>query len=514
MTQIRSEFPRATRCIEHLWIPLADGTRLAARVWLPVDAETDPVPAILEASPYRLTDGGARDWAAYPYWAGHGYACVRLDLRGTGDSDGVILDEYTAQEHRDVCEAIAWIAAQPWCTGAVGMTGISWTGFNSLQVAALRPPALKAIITLMSTDDRYADDVHYTGGCVSGLDMQPWGASMLHYDALPRHPQVTGQPPDEWRRDWLARLEANANWAETWLSHQRRDAYWKHGSVCEDYGAIEAAVYAIGGWTDGYRNAVTRLMAGLSCPRKGLIGPWSHAWPNDVAPGPAIGFLQECLRWWDHWLKGVADGDHGRAPAARLDGGLGRAGPAAPRAPRALGGRGRLAVAAHRPDGVEPERRLARRGAGARDGDRAPRPAGHRHRRGGVVLRGRPRRLADRPARRGRPLAWSGTRRRWPRSSRSSGIPRSRSTLAVDKPVALVCVRLCDVAPDGCSKLVTRHPLNLTHRESHEHPEPLEPGRRYDVTVPLDSIAHTFRAGHRLRVAVSTDVLALGLAVA
>ena len=282
------------------------------------------MPAILEASPYRLTDGGARDWAAYPYLAGHGYACVRLDLRGTGDSDGVILDEYTAQEHADVCEAIAWIAAQPWCTGAVGMTGISWTGFNSLQVAALRPPALKAIITLMSTDDRYADDVHYTGGCVSGLDMLPWGASMLHYDALPRHPQVTGQERDEWRRDWLARLEANADWAETWLSHQRRDAYWKHGSVCEDFAAIEAAVYAD-------RRLDRRLpqrrhaphgrpllsAQGTDRPVVARLAAGRHAGPRDRLPAGVPALVGPLA-------QGRRHRDHGRAHAARLDGGLGR----------------------------------------------------------------------------------------------------------------------------------------------------------------------------------------------
>jgi len=504
MAQIRSEFPRATRAIEHLWIPLGDGTRLAARIWLPVDAEADPVPAILEASPYRLTDGGARDWAVYPYWAGHGYACVRLDLRGTGDSDGVIFDEYTAQEHQDVCEAIAWIAAQPWCTGAVGMTGISWTGFNSLQVAALRPPALKAIITLMSTDDRYADDVHYTGGCVSGLDMLPWGASMLHYDALPRHPQVTGQSREEWRRDWLARLEANADWAETWLSHQRRDAYWKHGSVCEDFAAIEAAVYAVGGWTDGYRNAVTRLMAGLSCPRKGLIGPWSHAWPQDVVPGPAIGFLQECLRWWDHWLKGTATGimdepmlrvwmEDWVAPAPRIGEHPGRW------------------VA----EDVWPSPRIAPTAwaldAGSLDEEPAPETVvEHRGLQitgidaGAWCYEGAPGDWpTDQRAEDGRSVVWDSAP--LAEDLEILGYPEVTLTLAVDKPVALVCVRLCDVAPYGCSKLVTRHPLNLTHRESHEHPTPLEPGRRFEVTVPLDSIAHTFRAGHRLRVAVSTD---------
>ena len=220
------------------------------------------MPAILEASPYRLTDGCLRDWDMYPCYAGFGYACARVDLRGTGDSDGFIDDEYSAQEQRDICEVIAWLAAQPWCTGAVGMTGISWTGFNSLQVAALRPPALKAIVTTMSTDDRYADDVHYKGGCVSGLDMLPWGGTMLHYNALP--PAPAGR-----RRRGLARAVAGAprrttaTGRVTWLEHQRRDAYWKHGSVCEDYAAIECAVYAVGGWTDGYHNAVLRLMEGL-----------------------------------------------------------------------------------------------------------------------------------------------------------------------------------------------------------------------------------------------------------
>ncbi len=168
------------------------------------------MPAILEASPYRLTDGGLRDWEVYPYWAGFGYACARVDLRGTGDSDGLIDDEYTPQEQRDVCEIIAWLAAQPWCAGNVGMTGISWTGFNSLQVAALRPPALKAIVTLMSTDDRYADDVHYKGGCVSGLDMLPWGGTMLHFNALPAHPQVVGS--EGWTATLAERLEANRDW--------------------------------------------------------------------------------------------------------------------------------------------------------------------------------------------------------------------------------------------------------------------------------------------------------------
>jgi putative CocE/NonD family hydrolase len=499
---IRDEFPRAVEVVDHQWIALSDGVRLNCRVWLPTDALADPVPAILEASPYRLTDGGQRDWQMYPYWAGFGYACARIDLRGTGDSDGLIPDEYTAQEQRDVCEVIAWLAAQPWCSGAVGMTGISWTGFNSLQVAALRPPALKAIVTLMSTDDRYADDVHYKGGCVSGLDMLPWGATMLHYNALPAHPQTVGR--EGWHERWLARLNANRDWAETWLAHQRRDEYWTQGSVCEDYGAIEAAVYAIGGWTDGYRNAVLRLMAGLPGPRKGLIGPWSHGFPHDVVPGPAIGYLQEALRFWDYWLKGIDTGvmdepllrvwmEDYVAPAALI-----------PEHP------GRWVA-----EEQWPSPRIVDRSWALNDGTIADTATAEtRLTHAGLQLTGMD------------AGAWcaEGTPGDWPLDQRAEdgrslaftsapltapleivGFPEVTLQLAVDKPVALVCVRLCDVAPDGCSKLVTRQVLNLTHRESHEHLTPLTPGRRFAVTVRLDSIAHAFAAGHRLRVGVSSD---------
>src|SRR5579862_5732293 len=201
--------------IEHLFIPLADGTRLAARLWLP--AQT-PVPAILEYIPYRKRDGTrGRDEPMHGWFAQVGYAAIRVDMRGTGESDGLLEDEYLAQELSDACEVIAWLAAQPWCDGNVGMMGKSWGGFNALQVAALRPPALKAVITVCSTDDRYADDIHYIGGCVHGLAMLPWAATMLAYDARPPDPAVLG---DGWRAAWLDRLERTPPFVEAWLSHQ------------------------------------------------------------------------------------------------------------------------------------------------------------------------------------------------------------------------------------------------------------------------------------------------------
>src|SRR5262245_31236444 len=147
--RIVDKFPHPVRVVENLWIPLADGCRLAARAWLPEGREA--VPAILEYIPYRKRDyTRRRDEPMHAYFAGHGYAAIRVDMRGCGESDGLMLDEYLRQEQDDAVEVVAWLARQPWCSGAVGMMGKSWGGFNSLQVAARRPPALKAILTVCS----------------------------------------------------------------------------------------------------------------------------------------------------------------------------------------------------------------------------------------------------------------------------------------------------------------------------------------------------------------------------
>ncbi|NMD09432.1 MAG: CocE/NonD family hydrolase, partial [Phyllobacteriaceae bacterium] len=191
--KVIKSFPRKVKEIENFFIPLSDGTKLAARMWLPRDAEKSPVPALLEFLPYRKRDGPiARDALTHPYFAGHGYGAVRVDMRGNGDSDGLMDDEYTKRELEDGLEVIAWLARQTWCSGKVGMFGISWGGFNALQVAALRPPALKAIVSLCSTDDRYEDDVHYKGGTVLN-EMHGWAATMLAYSARPPDPDIVGK---------------------------------------------------------------------------------------------------------------------------------------------------------------------------------------------------------------------------------------------------------------------------------------------------------------------------------
>jgi predicted acyl esterase len=302
---IVTTFPRSVRVIEHILIPLKDGTTLAARMWLPDDAERNPVPAILEYLPYRKRDGTyERDALTHPYLAGHGYAGVRVDIRGSGESAGLLLDEYSEQELADGVEVIAWLAAQPWCSGVVGMMGISWGGFNGLQIAARRPPALKAIVTICSSDDRYADDAHYMGGTLIAAGLE-WAFFFFGTMCLPPDPLLVREG---WRATWLERLANAPLFFEIWLQHQRRDSYWKRGSVCEDYSAIQCPVYAVGGWTDAYTNTIPRLLGGLTVPRKGLIGPWAHAYPHFALPGPQVGFLQEMLRWWDYWLKGIDTG--------------------------------------------------------------------------------------------------------------------------------------------------------------------------------------------------------------
>ena len=311
---IRRNFAHGVRVIEHQWIPMSDGVRLAARIWLPDGAESHRVPAIVEYIPYRHRDFTLpRDELIHPWFAGHGYAAIRLDIRGSGNSEGLPMDEYVVREQEDMLEALAWIASQTWCTGACGMIGISWGGFSALQTAFRRPDELKAIIALCSTDDRYADDVHYMSGCLLRNNLA-WGGQAFAYAARPPDPDIVG---DGWRAMWRERLENLPVFTAEWLSHQRRDGYWKHGSVCEDWSAIRCPVYAVTGWADGYTNTALKLMAGLEVPRRCLIGPWAHAYPHLGVPGPAIGFLQDCLRWWDRWLKGIDNGID-REPMVRL----------------------------------------------------------------------------------------------------------------------------------------------------------------------------------------------------
>jgi uncharacterized protein len=504
--RIIEDFPHKVRELEHVWIPMPDGCRLAARIWLPTDAETTPVPALLEYIPYRKRDlRSVEDSINQPYLAGHGYAAVRVDLRGSGDSEGVLIGEYEQQEWDDCLEVLAWLERQPWCDGSVGMHGISWGGFNALQIAALQPPQLKAIITVCSTDDRYADDVHYMGGCLLN-DNLSWASIMFSNTSLPPDPETHGEG---WRDAWLGRLQHSGLWLATWMRHQERDEFWTHGSVCEDPAAIRCPVMAVGGWADGYSNAVFRLLASLDVPRKGLVGPWSHRYPHLAQAAPRIGYLQESLRWWDHWLKGrdtgVMDEPMLRAymqetlsPATRYEHRPGRwvAEPSWPSPhirSRTLqpDAQGRLRLVDGAPDGDatpvlvrSPLRTGLLAGKWCSYATGPDLPGDQRDDDAGSLV-------FDTP-----PL---------PERMEILGMPTVELEVAVDRPVAMLAVRLCDVDEFGASTRITYGMLNLAHRDGHDAPTPLEPGRRQRVTVKLNDVAYAFPAGHRLRLAVSTS---------
>ncbi len=294
------------RVIDNEWVDLPDGIRLAIRLWLPDDADERPVSAILDAVPYRKSDGTSIGDAAWgTYFAAHGFAFARVDLRGSGDSSGLLEDEYTDQEQRDNESVIAWLAERSWCTGAVGMIGVSWGAFAGLQMASRAPEHLRGVVAIHGSDDRYSDDVHYVGGCVSGMDMSQWATSMLAYLNQPPDPLVVGP---EWRELWFERLRTATAWIEPWLGHQRRDAYWQQGSACESYSAIRCPIFAVDGWGDGYRDMVFRVLENVETPVRGLIGPWGHLSPEHGRPGPAIGFLQECLRFFAASLDDAENG--------------------------------------------------------------------------------------------------------------------------------------------------------------------------------------------------------------
>lgn len=296
-----SELPFQVTKLENVPIPMGDGATLYAHIWVPQDALDGKIKVgtLVEYLPYRKNDFTAiRDSIRHPYYGGYGFALMRVDMRGCGDSDGILEGEYLKQEQDDNLEVFDWIEAQEWSNGRIGQFGKSWGGFNGLQVAARQHRALKTIITLCSTDDRYADDVHYRGGCLLASDMLWWASTMFAYNARPQDPRIR---PD-WRKNWLDRLNTEPNVIE-WVKHQRRDDFWKHGSVCEDYSKVDIPVLAVGGWRDGYTNAVFRMMENL--PNKdcrGIVGPWVHEYPEVATPYPGMGYNQIAVSWFSKYL--------------------------------------------------------------------------------------------------------------------------------------------------------------------------------------------------------------------
>ena len=454
---------------EWVRIPLTDGRSLAARLWRPEGPVR--VPAILDLSPYRAFDlFRPLEEPLLPWWAAQGYAVLAIDTSGAGGSTGLMRDEYLPQEIDDAVAAVAWAATQRWCDGAVGLSGLSWAAFTALRAAGRAPPALKAMVLGGVSEDGWTTDIHNLGGATYAARVD-WAGVMLMFNALPPDPKQFGAG---WREAWLKRLEVNRPWILPWLSHPERDTYWQ--AKAAPASSVPLLLYS--GWADKYATSVLRIAASWRGPVRTIIGPWEHATPTTAARSPRIGFLQEALRWWDHWLKGRETGALD-APPLRLwvaepdrGGGLqhgtwrGMAWPMAP---------GRSAVFTYGP--------------------------------GTLVLAPVPKT----PATLGADL-YEDAPGPWPTDGALLSAPAEADLEIVAAPVltcqlrsnrpgGLLVARLLDVAPDGRAVRMTTGALNLALH----HGGGLTAGEMVEVALPFQATAWRLKAGHRIGLLLSAD---------
>ena len=473
-----------------------DGTRIALTVYLPDTVNDGPFPTIVESLPYRKDDAFySADWPTYAYLAERGFAGARIDIRGTGASTGIIEDEYVPREQDDTLAVLRWLADQDWCSGNLGMWGVSWGGFSSLQTAMLRPPQLKAIAPVHATHDRFACDVHYTGGSLHAQEQVDWPPSMVVSNALPPDPDIVG---DRWFEEWMDRLERTPQWPGTWLRHQKRDDYWLHGSPCADYASIECPTLLIGGWVDGYVDGMLALAEHLTCEKRTLIGPWGHYRPATGCPGPTLDHLDLLARWFGHHLRGD---DNGVMDLPALTAYI-RTGPPYDGPTRApfndppTPGYWRAETAWPPPDAAVTELALA--------------DLQHRD------------------------LVWSGPQwvglhaPAWDRAGIGSsdsneddaesvtfetppfespfeilGTPEVEVTVTSSGDVGMVAARLLAIAPNGDGHLISRGNRNLVFPHELSNPVPLVPDRPVTVRFPLMATSVVLGAGWRLRLALA-----------
>jgi putative CocE/NonD family hydrolase len=486
----------AVRRVRNVRIPMDDGITLAADLFMPEAPGRFPV--VFDYYPYRKNDHPESAYAGHRYFAERGFVAARIDVRGTGDSDGIALDEYAPREQLDGVAAIAWFAAQPWSNGNVGMFGSSYGGFNSIQVAMHRPPALRAIVPHYYTDRRYTDDCHYKGGAMQMLyDVGTYGLGMVGSNLAPPRPDLIGA---RWQEIWDEHLK-NEPWLLRWVEHQTEDEQWLHGSLCENYGAIECATYLVGGWRDGYVNCTLRTFQALTCPKKLIIGPWLHVNPNSGVPGPAVNFHREMTRFYAYWLRDEDTGIMDEPPitiyAQEYDP------PVAGRTftsgtwrheqswPLDRGGEATFHVGSGVLSSAPQEE-----GADAIVYNPTVGTAF------GMFPGGRPDVL---PVDQRSEEAHSAVYTTAPLTEPVEilGYPTAILFVESTAAVATFVVRLCDVAPDGTSALITKGVLNATHRESHSDPTPIEPGRVYELPIQLEATSWVFRPGHAIRLSVA-----------
>jgi putative CocE/NonD family hydrolase len=517
LRQAAADASGPTHDVEVRWdvrVPVRDGLELSANIWLPTsggDAPDERFPAILEMIPYGKDSWRRNGDTARGEWlAARGFALCRLDVRGTGSSPGVALDEYTEAETLDGYDAVEWLAVQPWCNGNIGMWGISYGGFTAIQVAKLRPPHLRAILPMYATDDRYRDDVHIRGGCVTASEKSQYAVSQLGMNAMPPYPPFRGEG---WRDEWRARLDATPPWLMAWIREQTDGPYWRRGSLAPGYEALECAVFQVAGWSDAYVDPAFRIQERCTnAAVRTLVGNWVHSFPDDAYPGPNLDWLHELVRFFDRYLKDVDNGWEHEPALTWFE----REYAAPEPFPAAWPGRWRAAATFPVP-GTEVRSLHLAGGAGgalgvagidseevatiphrATTGTSGPLSWGAGWHPNGLARDLRPDEAQG--------ATWTSE----PLAEAHSviGVPVAVLHLTASMPVATCVVRLSEVAPDGTSSLVATGVLNLTHRLSDTDPSPM-PTRGLAtevVRVPLRTTGYRFTAGSRLRLTVLTSL--------
>lgn len=480
--------------LEEAWIPMPDGVRLAADLYLPDGAPRgERFPVLLEYLPYRKDESRGDRYPLFSWFVQRGFVVARVDIRGTGRSEGRLVEhEYSEQEQRDGETVIDWLSKQPFSNGSVGMFGISWGGFNSIHMAMRRPPALKAILALMAADDIYQDDVHYIDG-------------MMHVDsyeiAMDVHNILPGAPDYVIDEDYFRNRFDTTPWLPVYKRRQRDGPFWGRASLNRDYTLIDIPVFVIGGWYDGYRDSVPRMLANLDVPVKAILGPWNHSWPHQAVPPPAIEWRQEAVRWFDHWLRGRDTGIMDEPPFAVFVRDWHPPGVA----PAEIPGRWRWEAGwpservQEKPLYLRPDHGLAQAPAtrGVHTLEYIPTI--------GIEASGNVMWWGDwapdqRPA-----DTWSLVYETEPLEEDLEilGFPRAKLHVSADAPLANWIVRLSNVAPDGRVTQVTGAGFNGAHRNSAARPEALRPGEVYPLDVEMHFTSWVFPKGHRVRLAVS-----------
>ena len=478
--------------IEEVRIPMKDGVKLAADIWRPEEG-SGPFPVLLEYLPYRKTEARGGSSRLYSYFVRHGFVVARVDIRGTGNSEGVLIPyEYSEIEQRDGEEVIAWLAAQPFSNGNVGMFGISWGGFNSIHMAMRRPPALKAIIAVDATDDLYQDDVHFMDGIIH---VDSWEMSQDLANAVP------GAPDYVFDERYFADRFDQPPWMLTYKAQQRDGPFWDRTALNKRYESIAIPVFMIGGWYDGYRDSIPRMLEHLKAPTKAIVGAWDHTYPDEPYPKPGFDWRHEAVRWFDQWLKGKDTGIMKEPRLAVYVRNWHPPGPYLEEAP----GRWRYE------DGW-PIARIRNRVLHPRS-DRSLADAP------GVEAVDRLRYVPTTGVEAGGPVMWWGDVAPDQRPTDAFslvydtppldedveilGLPKAMLKVEADAPHIDWFARLNDVAPDGTVTQVAGAGMNGAHRISARDPKAIVPGEPFPLQIEMHFTSWVFPKGHRIRLAVS-----------